>query len=306
MAVLQTPWYDKAVEALKLNGKGERTQEAYARHVRKLIEFHHGKDPDLITEDELKKYFIHRQDVNKWQPNTMRICYSAIKFFYLHVVQRDWHVLKVIRAPTEKRLPSVLSREKVDRILGNIATFHNYVYLSTVYSCSLRLQESLFLQVSDIDGDRKFIHIHPVCRQARRGKGAKDRYVPLPDTTYQLLRSYWSTHRNPKLIFPALGRGQNLGPKSTTPMAIDSIQGAFREVKIRAGIKKRASIHTLRHSYATHLLEVGVHIRAIQRYLGHSQLETTMVYLHLTSKGQDDSFTLINKIMKGVDYGSHR
>ena len=90
-------------------------------------------------------------------------------------------------------------------------------------------------------------------------------------------------------------------------MAIDSVQGAFREAKIRAGIKKRrVSIHTLRHSYATHLLEAGVHIRAIQHYLGHSQLETTMVYLHLTSKGQEDSFALINQVMKGVDYGSHR
>ena len=88
MAALQTPWYDKAVEALKLNGKGERTQEAYARHVRKLIEFFNGMEPDQITEEELKRYLIHRQDINKWQPNTMRICYSAIKFFYLHVVQR--------------------------------------------------------------------------------------------------------------------------------------------------------------------------------------------------------------------------
>ena len=143
MAALKTPWYDKAVEVLKLNGKGERTQEAYARHVRKLIEFHDGKDPD--------------------------------------------------------------------RIIGNITTFHNYAYLSIVYSCGLpvgrhglRLQEGLFLQVSDIDGGRKFVHVH-------RGKGAKDRYVPLPETTYHLLRNYWSTHRNPKLIFPALGRGENQG-----------------------------------------------------------------------------------------------
>ena len=300
MAALKTPWYDKAVEALKLNGKSERTQEAYARHVRKLIEFYDGKDPDKITEDELKKYFIHRQDVDKWQPNTMRICYSGIKLFYLHVVQRDWHLLKIIKAPREKRLPSVLSRAEVERIIGNIATFHNYAYLSTVYSCGLRLQEGLFLQISDIDGARKFIHVH-------RGKGAKDRYVPLPDATYHLLREYWRTHRNPKLIFPALGRGHNLGPTSETPMAIESVQGAFREAKIKAGIRKRhVSIHTLRHSYATHLLEGGIHVRAVQRYLGHSQLETTMVYLHLTSKGQDDSFAIINNVMKGVDYGSHR
>ncbi len=300
MVTLKTPWYDKAVEALKLNGKSESTQKAYARQVRKLIEFYNGKDPDQITEEELKNYFIHRQDVDKWQPNTMRICYSGIKLFYLHVVQRDWHLLKVIKAPTEKRLPSVLSCEEVNHIIGNIATFHNYAYLSTVYSCGLRLQEGLFLQISDIDGARKFVHVH-------RGKGAKDRYVPLPEATYLLLRTYWSTHRNPKLIFPALGRGQNLGPRSETPMSIESVQGAFREAKIKASIRKRqVSIHTLRHSYATHLLEAGVHVRAVQRYLGHSNLETTMVYLHLTSKGQDDSFKIINNVMKGVDYGSHR
>ncbi|MHB8091198.1 MAG: site-specific integrase [Syntrophales bacterium] len=294
MAALQTPWYDKAVEALKLNGKGERTQEAYARHVRKLIEFFNGKEPDQITEEELTRYFIHRQDINKWQPNTMRICYSAIKFFYLHVVQRDWHLLKVIKAPTEKRLPSVLSREEVNVILSKVTTFHNFVFLSTIYSCGLRLQEGLFLQVSDIDGKRKLIHVH-------RGKGAKDRYVPLPDSTYALLRRYWITHRNPRLIFPALGRGCNLGPTSLAPMAIESVQGAFREAKIAAGIRKRrVSIHTLRHSYATHLLEAGVNIRAIQRYLGHSQLETTMVYLHLTNKGQEDAYGIINAVMKGL------
>jgi len=294
MAVLQTPWYGKAVEALKLNGKGERTQEAYARHVRKLIEFFNGMEPDQITEEELKRYLIHRQDINKWQPNTMRICYSAIKFFYLHVVQRDWHLLKVIKAPTERRLPSVLSREEVNGILSKVVTFHNFVFLSTIYSCGLRLQEGLFLQVSDIDGKRKLIHVH-------RRKGAKDRYVPLPDTTYALLRRYWVTHRNPRLIFPALGRGCNLGPTSLAPMSIDSVQGAFREAKIAAAIRKRrVSIHTLRHSYATHLLEAGVNIRAIQRYLGHSQLETTMVYLHLTSKGQEDAYGIINDVMKGL------
>jgi len=298
MAALRTPWYDKAVEALKLNGKGERTQEAYARHVRKLIEFYH-KDPDQISEEELKKYFIHRQDINKWQPNTMRICYCAIKFFYLHVVQRDWHIFKVLKARTERRLPAVLTREEIDRIFSKINTFHNYVFHSTIYSCGLRLQEGLFLQTSDIDGVRKLIHVH-------RGKGAKDRYVPLPDDTLNLLRRYWVTHRNKKLIFPALGRGHNLGPVSNTPMAIDSVQGAFRIAKYKADItKRRVSIHTLRHSYATHLLEAGVNIRAIQRYLGHGQLETTMVYLHLTTKGQEDAYDIINNVMKGLDHGSH-
>jgi integrase/recombinase XerD len=123
--------------------------------------------------------------------------------------------------------------------------------------------------------------------------------VPLPDFTYALLRRSWVTHRNPRLIFPALGRGCNLGPTSLAPMAIESVQGAFREAKTAAAVRKRrVSIHTLRHSYATHLLEAGVNIRAIQRYLGHSQLETTMVYLHLTNKDQEGAYGIINAVMK--------
>jgi integrase len=186
-----------------------------------------------------------------------------------------------------------LTREEINRIFSKLKTFHNYAYLSTVYACGLRLQEALYLQVSDIDNQRMMIHVH-------RGKGFKDRFVPLPEATLQLLRRYWITHRNPTLIFPALGRGHNLGPTSKTPMAIDSVQGAFRRAKFAAGItKRRVSVHTLRHSYdATHLLEAGVNIRTIQRYLGHSQLMTTMVYLHLSQKGQEDAYQRINDLMK--------
>ena len=298
MAALQTPWYNKTVEALQLNGKGERTQQSYARAVRMLIEFH-GKDPDQITEEELKAYFLHRKNVDQWAPNTLRIAYCAIKFFYLHVVGRDWHILDILKAQSERRLPAVLTREEIDSIFQRINTFHNYVFLTTVYSCGLRLQEALYLETGDIDASRRVIHVH-------RGKGAKDRYIPLPDDTVRLMRQHWRTHRNSKLIFPALGRGHNLGPTATTPMAIDSVQGAFRRAKFKAGIaKKRVSVHTLRHSYATHLLEAGVNIRVIQKYLGHANLETTMVYLHLTQKGQEDAFGIINTVMHGFDHGSH-
>jgi site-specific recombinase XerD len=180
------------------------------------------------------------------------------------------------------------------RILSHVRTFHNYVFLSTVYCCGLRLQEALYLQVSDIDSHRMLIHVH-------RGKGAKDRYVPLPGNTLNLLRRYWVTHKNPVLIFPARGRGGN------DTMAIESVQGAFRRAKFPAGIKKRrVSVHTLRHSYATHLLEAGVNLRVIQRYLGHAQLETTMVYLHLTRKGQEDAYKIIDSTMRGFDYDNNK
>jgi len=130
----------------------------------------------------------------------MRICYSGVKFFFQHVLKQDWHLFTIAQARRERRLPAILFRDEVRKILSLVRPFHNYTYLATDDSCGLRLQEGLYLEVSDIDGKRKMIHVH-------RGKGAKDRYVPLPESTYALLRRYWLTHRNPRLIFPAVGRG---------------------------------------------------------------------------------------------------
>jgi len=292
-------WYQRMVNTLQLNGKGERTQQAYARSVRMLSQFY-GKTPDLVSEPELQEYFLHRKNVNRWAPKTMRICYCGIRFFYVHVLARDWHILSILRAQNEHRLPAVLSIEEVRSLLARIKTFHNYAYLSTVYSCGLRLDEARHLEVSDIDSQRMMIHVH-------RGKGAKDRYVALPQATLKLLRRYWLTHRHPRLLFPALGRSGRGAKQSQTPMAKSSVQGAFRRAKFEAAIgKKGVAIHTLRHSYATHLLEAGVNLRTIQRYMGHAQLETTMLYLHLTQKGQEDACQLINQVMEGLDHDLHQ
>ena len=195
---METQWYKQMVKALQLNGKAERTQEAYVRALRMLVEFY-GKPPDLLTEEELQDYFLHRKNVSRWSPKTMRICYCGIRFFYQNVLQRNWHILNILRAQNEHRLPTVLSVEEVRRLLGCVKTPHNHTFLSTVYSCGLRLQEALHLEVSDIQSQRMLIHVH-------RGKGAKDRYVPLPHSTLGLLRRHWATHRNPTLIFPAQGR----------------------------------------------------------------------------------------------------
>jgi len=292
-------WYQRMIDTLQLNGKGERTQQAYARSVRMLSEFY-DKTPDLVTEQELQEYFLQRKNVNRWSPKTMRICYCGIRFFYVNVLERNWHILSILRAQNEHRLPAVLSVDEVRSLLAHIKTFHNYAYLSTVYSCGLRLHEGLHLEVSDIDSQRMMIHVH-------RGKGAKDRYVSLPQSTLHLLRSYWRTHRHPHLLFPALGRNGNGAKQAQTPMAKSSVQGAFRRAKFDAGIaKKGVAIHTLRHCYATHLLEAGVNLRVIQRYMGHAQLETTMLYLHLTQKGHEDACQLINHVMEGLDHDLHQ
>ena len=288
-----TPLRQHMLAALQLSGKGERTQASYVREVRLLAQFYH-TSPDRISEQELQRYFLHRKNVDGLAPTSMRICYSGIRFFYQHVLQRDWHTLALLRVQTTHRLPAVLSVDEVKRLLTSATPFHNQAYFTTVYSLGLRLHEGLFLQVSDIDGQRLQVHSH-------RGKGAKDRYVPLPADTLALLRTYWKTHRHPTWLFPATGRDHTQSPTAASPMSRSSVQGAFRKAKQRAGITKTGvAIHTLRHSYATHLREAGVNPRLIQRYLGHTQLETTMLSLHLTHKGHEDAYERLNALMHGL------
>jgi site-specific recombinase XerD len=258
-----------------------------------LVRFY-DKTPDLISETELQDYFLYRLNETGWSPATMRIAHSGIKFFFIHVLQRQWSTFNYLNVQRQRKLPTVLSRDEVRRVLASVYTVHNRAFLFTVYACGLRLQEGLHLQVADIDSDRMLIHVH-------RGKGAKDRLVPLPTTLLPVLRSYWKTHRHKTLLFPALGRNCRSGANAKEPMAISSVQGAMKNAVREAGLhKKEVSIHTLRHSYATHLLEEGVNLRVIQRYLGHASIETTMIYLHLTQKGQEDASHLINQLMEDL------
>lgn len=288
-----TPLRQQMMTALELSGKSPRTQQSYVREVRLLATFYN-KSPHLISEAELRRYLLHRKNKDRLAPSSMRICYSGIRFFYRYVIERDWKLLDLIRAQAEPRLPAILRVQEVRHLLSMATPLHNRVYFTTVYHLGLRLQEGLFLQVSDIDGQRLMGHVH-------RGKGAKDRYVPLPCDTLALLRHYWTTHRHPIWLFPATGRDQKQRASAPEPMSRSSVQGAFRKAKQRAGIIKHdVGIHTLRHGYATHLREAGVNLRAIQRYMGHSRLKTTMTDLHLTQKGQEDAVERINSVMRGV------
>ena len=284
---------DRMIHDMQLHGYGERTQEAYARAVRQLQEFY-SLSPDHIDEEQLREYFLHRKNTSKWSAATMRIAYSGIRFFFTHTLKREWSTLALIRAETERKLPSVLSLDEVRTLLEAVRTPPNKTYLTFVYSCGLRLQEALHMQVRDIDSKRMMIHVH-------RGKGAKDRYVPLPETTLKILRAYWKTHGNPNWLFPRLGRNRKEGSTATTPMGKATVQGALlRVIKALPTIKKRVSVHTLRHSYATHLLEAGVNIRLVQQYLGHASLMSTMVYTHVTRTGQQDAYARINRVMGKV------
>jgi site-specific recombinase XerD len=282
----------RMIECLQLRGLSERTQEMYVRAVRQLAQ-HYRKSPDLITEEELRQYFLYIKNVKQYSRSASTIALCGIKFFFEYTLNRDWTTLSFVRAPREKKLPVVLSLEEVRRILGCVRRPSYRVCLSTIYSCGLRLQEGTHLQVPHIDSSRMLVHV-------RRGKGGKDRYVPLPHRTLQLLREYWVTHRNPVLIFPAPGRGGIGVSTSTAAMPKSSLQGAFREALKQSSIHKQASVHTLRHSWATHLLEAGVNLRLIQEYLGHSSPTTTSLYTPLTVKAEELGSQAINRIMSAL------
>jgi len=279
----------RMLQDLQLAGLSARTQEAYLRAVRQLADYFH-TPPDRLSEPQVRDYFLHLKNDRKFASASLVIAYSGIKFFYSHTAPRDWPTLRRLRVRKEQRLPDVLSVDEVRRLIAAVRTPHHRTFFWTVYSLGLRLEEGLHLQVGDIDGERMLVHV-------RRGKGAKDRYVPLPGRTLAVLRQYWTTHRHPEWLLPARGRDGHQAATADQPMTRTSVQKAMTRVVHELGLRKAISVHTLRHSYATHLLEAGVNLRLIQQYLGHSSLRTTMVYLHLTTASQEQAVARIEALM---------
>ncbi len=283
----------KMNEDLILKGMSERTRESYIRAVRQLEKYTR-KNADKSSEDDLRNYFLYLINIKKFSANTFKIAFYGIRFYYTITLQRQWCIFDLVKPKDERKLPVVLSTEEVRRMLSFVKVQRHYAFLSTTYSCGLRLQEALNLHVGDISSDRMVIHV-------RNGKGARDRYVPLPKATLKILRRYWCTHHNDSLIFPATGRGGvHKGPDSTTHMSKPSVQRAVKLALEDAGIRKKAHIHTLRHSYATHLLENGVSLKLIQQYLGHANIQSTLIYVHLTSKSHDQAYKKIDSLMNDL------
>jgi len=274
----------------KVQGLQVESQKTYQRGAEKLYNYFN-KDFDKITEDELKEYVFHLANDRSYAPATIKINVESIKYLFRTVLNRESPFLNSVRVPVSRKLPVVLSIDETTRLLNSFKTFHNYVFYYTLYSCGLRIKEALHLEKQDVDSTKMLLKI-------RNGKGNKDRFVPLPEHTLFLLRTYYNTHKNPTLLFPALGQGHNRSPISTEPMSTAAVRGALATARKRSGlIKTGITPHTFRHSYATHLLEAGVDIRKVQLYLGHNTLQTTSIYLHITSHGDGNARKKINRIM---------
>jgi integrase/recombinase XerD len=270
----------KMIEDMQLKGLALRTQEAYVNAVLQLSR-RFKKSPDSIAEEELREYFLYLKNEKQVADSTFSIALCGIKFFYEQTLKKEWHTLQLVRPDRKKKLPVVFSLEEVKRVLDCVHRFPYQVCLHTIYACGLRLLEGTHLRVQDIDSDRKMLHVV-------QGKGGKDRYVPLPDHTLMLLRQHWLTHRNPIWLFPARN--------GLAAIHETAIQKAFQAALHESGVHKKASVHTLRHSYATHLLEAGVDLRIIQTYLGHASPSTTAMYTHLTSVTEAQVNQRINQI----------
>jgi site-specific recombinase XerD len=256
------------IEDLRLRNYSPKTIRTYVICVAKFAQYF-GRSPDKLGPSEVHAYQLYLRDKKKvsWSHFNQVVC--ALRFFYTTTLKRDWVVEHVAFAKVPKRLPEVLSPEEVRRLLEAVGNLKHRTILSTVYAGGLRVSEVAKLKITDIDSQRMMIRIE-------QGKGQKDRYVPLSPRLLWLLREYWIAYRPVGYLFP--------GAQPERPLHETSIQKACVQARYKAGLKKKISVHTLRHCYATHLLENQVDLRTIQELLGHRSLRTTSGYTRVTLK----------------------
>lgn len=271
----------RMIEDMQLHGYSAKTQEAYVGAVRGLAKYYK-RSPENITQEEVRAYFLWLVKERGVARSTLTIHLSGIKFFFEKTLKREWVVFNLVRPQKRKKLPVVLSSEETRHLLSLVRMPKSRMALTVIYACGLRLNEGLHLKVQDIDYQRMLIWI-------RNGKGGKDRYVPLPERLLTLLRAYWKLHKPSSYLF--------FGKEKNTAISDNSLQHTFKAALRESDIRKAASIHTLRHSFATHLLERGVDLRVIQELLGHKSPQTTAIYTHLTDKSFHTLTATLNSLL---------
>jgi integrase/recombinase XerD len=276
-----TPLRQRMIQDLQLHGYAERTQESYISAVKSLSKYFNRR-PDQLSQEDIRKYFLHLIEEKKAAKSTITIQLCGIKFFYQKTLGRRWNIFGLVRPKRRKKLPVVLSLPEIRQILEHIRNKVARTLLVTIYSCGLRLSEGTHLKVADIDGDRQLLRVD-------NGKGGKDRDVPIADRTLQLLRVHMQKHQHGMWLFPA--------SRSERHFSNATLQKAFKSALRQSEVSKDASIHTLRHSYATHLLEHGVQLPVIQKLLGHRSQSTTIRYTHMTQGQVSTLKVVLNNVM---------
>jgi integrase/recombinase XerD len=256
-------------KTMKLRQYSEKTIKSYFSMIKLFMAFYKDRDLKKLTDEDIREYLLYLVDVKKVSQSYENQAINAIKFYYERVLGRPTQKYYLQRPKAEKRLPSVLSVEEVRSLLKHARNLKHRTALSLIYSAGLRVGELINLKLTDIDSARGNILI-------RQGKGKKDRVSLLSANILELLREYYRKYRPKVWVFEGETGGQ---------YSITSVQTVFRRAKDAAGIAKPATVHTLRHSFATHLLERGTDLRYIQELLGHQSVKTTEIYTHITNKG---------------------
>jgi integrase/recombinase XerD len=251
---------------LVVRGLSVHTQRVYLYVVTDLARYHR-RSPDELSDRDVQRYVRHLIEERRLAWGSLRTMVSGLRFFYWTTLRRAPSAFSIPMPKGARKLPEILSREEVARLLNGVANLRHRVLLMTTYGAGLRVSEVTRLRVSDIDSQRMLIRVE-------QGKGRKDRYTLLSPRLLEELRRYCRIYRPSEWLFPAQG--------GNAPMATSTAQHLYRAWKLRAGIRKRGGIHGLRHGFATHLLESGADLVTIQRLLGHDRLETTAHYLHVT------------------------
>lgn len=278
--------YLQHVNALRRQGKADTTIDVYSRAVRRISAFF-DTCPDRLTPEHFKAYFDSLVKSHSW--STVRVERNGLQFFYKYVLGKQWDWIDIVKPPQKSVLPDILSVSEVERLINGARELRYQTFLLSTYSMGLRLGEALDLRISDIDSQRMKVHVH-------LGKGQKDRFVTLPQASLVALRKYWATHKNPTLIFPA-GTTPQARHSASVVMNRGGLQKSIRVIVKDCGIRKRVTIHSLRHCYGAHLVEAGLHLRAIQHEMGHDSPKTTALYTQLTDVAHQDSAILINALV---------
>lgn len=263
-----TPLREKMVRDMQLRRLSDNTQRIYTHAVFALAK-HYMKAPDRLTEEQIKAYILYLLNERKLAWSTCDTNVAALQFFYGITLGRDSMRLAIPARKSEKRLPEILSAEEISRLVAATKNLKHRVLLATTYSAGLRVSELVHLKITDIDSDRMMIRVE-------QGKGNKDRYTILSPRLLPQLRDYWRKHHPSSWLFP--------GQKPGRPLTRKSASRVFDAAKEKAGIHKVGGIHSLRHAFATHLLEAGVDARTIQILMGHKSVISTMRYLQVTRK----------------------
>ncbi len=262
-------FYEKVREELRLRNYSYKTIKAYLSCLRTFIKYIRPIHPRNITNEDIKKYLLHLLEIKKCEASTVNQMFNAIRFLYVELYKTPFVISSIPRPKKARKLPDILSQEEVISVFNTVENLKHKTMLMLIYSAGLRVGEVVRLKVSDIDSKRKLIHI-------RNAKGKKERYTLLSDTVLEMLREYYKQFRPKEYLFDGQGERKHLSERS--------VQEVFHRAIISARIKKPISVHGLRHSFATHLLENGVDLRYIQELLGHNSSKTTEIYTHVSKK----------------------